>query len=100
VTRVFDVGELDDGTPYLVMESLEGEDLARWLSRRGALRLEEAIVFVLQACEALAEAHVLGIVHRDLKPSNLFCSRRPDGGLSVKVLDFGISKFAALATSM
>jgi eukaryotic-like serine/threonine-protein kinase len=99
VTRVFDVGERDDGTPYIVMESLEGEDLARWLATRGALRLEDAIAFVLQACEALAEAHVLGIVHRDLKPSNLFCSRRPDGSLSVKVLDFGISKIAALATS-
>jgi serine/threonine protein kinase len=99
VTRVFDIGELDSGTPYIVMESLEGEDLARWLAARGALRLEEAIAFVLQACEALAEAHVLGIVHRDLKPSNLFCSRRPDGALSVKVLDFGISKIAALASS-
>ena len=99
VTRVFDVGELSDGTPYIVMESLEGEDLARWLAARGALRLEEAIAFMLQACEALAEAHVLGIVHRDLKPSNLFCSRRPDGALSIKVLDFGISKIADLATS-
>jgi eukaryotic-like serine/threonine-protein kinase len=100
VTRVFDVGELSDGTPYIVMESLDGEDLARWLRTRGALGLEDAIAFVLQACEALAEAHVLGIVHRDLKPSNLFCSRRPDGTLSIKVLDFGISKVAALATSM
>jgi serine/threonine-protein kinase len=99
VTRVFDVGQLSNGTPYIVMESLEGEDLARWLAARGSLRLEEAIAFVLQACEALAEAHALGIVHRDLKPSNLFCSRRPDGALSIKVLDFGISKIAALATS-
>jgi serine/threonine-protein kinase len=98
VTRVFDVGELDDGTPYIVMESLEGEDLARWLASQGALPLEQAIAFILQASEALAEAHVLGIVHRDLKPSNLFCSRRPDGTLSIKVLDFGISKVAALAT--
>lgn len=94
VTRVFDIGELESGTPYIVMEALEGEDLARWLHARGALRLEEAITFVLQGCEALAEAHVLGIVHRDLKPSNLFCSRRPDGGLSIKILDFGISKIA------
>jgi eukaryotic-like serine/threonine-protein kinase len=100
VTRVFDVGELADGTPYIVMESLEGEDLARWLAARGTLPLEEAITFVLQACEALIEAHVLGIVHRDLKPSNLFCSRRPDGSLCIKVLDFGISKIAALATSV
>jgi serine/threonine-protein kinase len=96
VTRVFDVGELEDGTPYIVMESLEGEDLARWLAARGPLRLQEAIAFVLQACEALAEAHALGIVHRDLKPSNLFCSRRPDGALSIKVLDFGISKVSGL----
>ena len=100
VTRVFDVGELGDGTPYIVMECLEGEDLARWLAARGALRLDEAVAFVLQACEALIEAHVLGIVHRDLKPSNLFCSRQPDGALSIKVLDFGISKVAALATSV
>ena len=99
VTRVFDVGELADGTPYIVMESLEGEDLARWLAARGALRLEEAIAFILQACEALAEAHALGIVHRDLKPSNLFCARRPDGALSIKILDFGISNVAVLATS-
>ena len=100
VTRVFDVGELADGTPYIVMESLEGEDLARRLATRGALRLEEAIAFVLQACEALVEAHILGIVHRDLKPSNLFCYRRSDGALSIKVLDFGISKIAPLAQSM
>ncbi|HMJ53882.1 MAG TPA: serine/threonine-protein kinase [Polyangiaceae bacterium] len=99
VTRVFDIGELTDGTPYIVMESLEGEDLARWLATRGALRLDEAIAFVLQACEALAEAHVLGIVHRDLKPSNLFCFRRPDGAMSIKVLDFGISKIADLSMS-
>ncbi|HMI89333.1 MAG TPA: serine/threonine-protein kinase [Polyangiaceae bacterium] len=99
VTRVFDIGELDDGTPFIVMESLEGEDLARRLATRGALQLEEAVAFVLQACEALAEAHALGIVHRDLKPSNLFCYRRPDGSLCIKVLDFGISKVAALATS-
>jgi eukaryotic-like serine/threonine-protein kinase len=99
VARVFDVGELADGTPYIVMECLEGEDLARWVATRGALRLDEAITFVLQACEALIEAHILGIVHRDLKPSNLFCSRKPDGTLTIKVLDFGISKVAALATS-
>jgi eukaryotic-like serine/threonine-protein kinase len=98
VTRVFDVGELADGTPYIVMESLDGEDLAQSLAARGTLPLEEAIAFVLQACEALIEAHVLGIVHRDLKPSNLFCSRRPDGTLAIKVLDFGISKIAELAT--
>jgi serine/threonine-protein kinase len=98
--RVFDVGELENGVPYIGMELLEGEDLARWLAARGPLRLEEAIAYVLQACEAIVEAHAVGIAHRDLKPSNLFCSRTPDGALSIKVLDFGISKFAPLATSM
>jgi len=92
VARVLDVGTLESGAPYMVMEYLEGQDLARWLHERGPLPLEQCVDFVLQACEAIAEAHALGIVHRDLKPANLFCIRRPDGSLSVKVLDFGISK--------
>jgi eukaryotic-like serine/threonine-protein kinase len=99
VARVFDVGNLDDGAPYIVMEYLEGEDLAAWLKRRGPLPVEQAADFVLQACEAIAEAHALGIVHRDLKPANLFVIRRPDGALSVKVLDFGISKMLGTAHS-
>src|SRR5262249_49050 len=77
---------------YIVMEHLEGCDLSAWLAEHGRLPVEQAVDFVLQACEALAEAHVLGIVHRDLKPSNLFCARRPGGTVSIKVLDFGISK--------
>jgi serine/threonine-protein kinase len=92
VVRVFDVGTLDNGAPYLVMEFLEGEDLATWLQQRGPLPLEQAVEFVLQACVAVADAHGLGIVHRDLKPANLFCVRRSDGQWIVKVLDFGISK--------
>jgi serine/threonine-protein kinase len=92
---VIDVGQLENGAPYMVMEYLEGGDLAARLQERGALPPEQAVEFVLQACEAIAEAHVLGIVHRDLKPANLFCIRRADGRLSVKVLDFGISKVAA-----
>jgi len=95
VARVFDVGTLDDGAPYIVMEYLEGGDLAGWLRQRGVLPVEQAVEFVLQACVAIAEAHALGIVHRDLKPANLFCIRRPDGLLAVKVLDFGISKVTA-----
>ena len=98
VTRVFAIGELPDRTPYIVMEALEGEDLGRRIAKRGPLRVDEAAAFVLQACEALAEAHALGIAHRDLKPSNLFCAQRPDGGVSIKVLDFGTSKIAPLAT--
>jgi serine/threonine protein kinase len=92
VARVLDVGELDSGAPYMVMEFLEGGDLATWLKQRGPLPIELAVEFVVHACVAVAEAHGLGIVHRDLKPANLFCVRRPDGQLSVKVLDFGISK--------
>jgi serine/threonine-protein kinase len=76
----------------MVMEYLDGSDLGAWLRERGPLPVEQAVEFVLQACEAIAEAHTLGIVHRDLKPGNLFVIRRPDATLSVKVLDFGISK--------
>jgi serine/threonine-protein kinase len=76
----------------MVMEYLEGGDLAGWLDDHGPLPIEQAVEFILQASEAIAEAHALGIVHRDLKPANLFCIRRADGRLSVKVLDFGISK--------
>jgi serine/threonine-protein kinase len=93
VARVYDVGRLANGAPYMVMEYLEGADLAAALKRAGALPLDEAALYVLQAAEALAEAHGRGIVHRDLKPANLFLTLRPDGAPSVKVLDFGISKF-------
>ena len=96
VARVLDVGALDSGEPYMVMEYLEGSDLAKYVRQRGPLPIEEAVDHLLQACEALAEAHVAGIVHRDLKPANLFLTRRADGSNCVKVLDFGISK-ASLA---
>jgi eukaryotic-like serine/threonine-protein kinase len=92
VARVTDVGQLENGAPYMVMEYLEGNDLGAWLEKRGVMPVEQAVDFVLQACEALADAHSLGIVHRDLKPANLFCIQRSDGQLSIKVLDFGISK--------
>jgi serine/threonine protein kinase len=92
VARVRDVGTLPNGAPYMVMEYLDGEDLASLLDERGPLPVEQAVEFVIQACEAVGEAHALGIVHRDLKPSNLFCVRRADGRPSIKVLDFGISK--------
>src|SRR5437773_10995612 len=76
----------------MVMELLRGEDLATLLERQGPAPVEVAVEYVVQACDAVAEAHVTGIVHRDLKPSNLFVSRRSDGRPLVKVLDFGISK--------
>src|ERR1700722_2572280 len=79
----------------MVMEFLEGHDLAQWVRLRGPLPLEQAVDFVLQACEAIAEAHALGIIHRDLKPANLFIVRGADALHAVKVLDFGISKATA-----
>ncbi len=91
--RVFDVGALDDGTPYIVMERLQGRDLREELTAGGPMPIEVAVDFVLQACLAIAEAHGAGVVHRDIKPSNLFLTQRADGTPHIKVLDFGISKF-------
>ena len=99
VARVIDVGAFEDGAPYMVMEHLDGRDLSALITERGALSPADAVDAVLQACEALAEAHALGIVHRDLKPANLFLTRRPDGTPSVKVLDFGISKVTNASAS-
>jgi serine/threonine protein kinase len=92
VARVLDVGALPDGAPYLVMEYLNGQDLQKIVRARGPLPIEEAVDLVLQACEAIAEAHSLGIIHRDLKPANLILTQRADGSPCVKVIDFGISK--------
>ncbi len=92
VARVTDVGSLPTGSPYMVMEFLEGSDLAEVLERGGAIPVARAVGYVLEACEAIAEAHALGIVHRDLKPANLFLARRAGRDPIVKVLDFGISK--------
>lgn len=92
VVRVVDHGMRPDGSPFLVMEYLEGNDLEQELAERGPLPAIEAVTYIAQACVALNEAHAKGLVHRDLKPSNLFLARRPDGARLVKVLDFGVSK--------
>jgi eukaryotic-like serine/threonine-protein kinase len=92
VVRVFDFGLFDERVPYMVMELLHGYDLEQEIEQRGPLPIGEAASFVLQAIDAVAEAHAVGIVHRDLKPTNLFLSQRSDGSRVVKVLDFGISK--------
>jgi len=99
VAIVTDVGALDDGSAYMVLEYLEGEDLEDYAARIGPLNPAEAVDFVLQALQALAQAHTLGFVHRDIKPSNLFLSKRHDGSTIVKVLDFGISKAPRLSES-
>lgn len=100
VARVLDVGTAEAGSPYIVMEYLEGRDLSALLSERGSLPVSEAVSYVLQAAEAVAEAHACGIIHRDLKPANLFLTHRPDGSPCVKVLDFGISKTSGDTASL
>jgi eukaryotic-like serine/threonine-protein kinase len=92
IAAVTDFGFAADGAPYLVMEHLDGEDLAAHLARSGPLPVTRAVSFVIQACRGLAAAHARDIVHRDLKPANLFLTRRGDGSDLVKVLDFGIAK--------
>ncbi len=92
VARVIDFGRFDGQLPYLVLEYLEGEMLWTYLHRKKRLRISDAVRFVLQICEVLAEAHAVGIVHRDLKPENVFIAKLPDRRHIVKVLDFGISK--------
>jgi serine/threonine protein kinase len=94
VARVIDVGKLDGDVPYMVMEHLAGTDLGVMLTDRRGVPIEAAVEYVLQACEAVAEAHALGIVHRDLKPENLFLVKRADGTPCIKVLDFGLSKMS------
>ena len=102
--RLLDV-ELVDEVPVLVLELLEGRDLAALLREDGRQPARRACAFVLQACEAVREAHQLGIVHRDLKPSNLFVldsrdHRDPADTPMVKVLDFGLSKAFGTAADL
>ncbi len=92
VVRVQDVSYLEIGTPYMIMEMLEGEDLGQLVESRGVLSVTAAVDLICEACSGIAEAHALGIVHRDIKPANMFLARRHDGSRVVKVLDFGISK--------
>ncbi len=108
VARVFEVAETTPeaarkatkhAKPYIVMEYLDGSDLDEVLEARGTLSVEEAVDYVLQACDAIAEAHANQIVHRDLKPSNLFLASTRHGP-RVKVLDFGISKMERADSSM
>src|SRR5499427_589809 len=98
IAMVFDVGELPNGVPYIVMEYVEGRDLANMLQERGPLPVVEAVDYLLQACEGIAEAHSRGIVHRDIKPANLLVARLRDGSTVVKVLDFGIAKILPTTT--
>jgi len=95
VVRILDVDSLEDGSPYMVMEYLEGETLHHAIHTRGPLAVEEAVDHVLQVLAALGEAHGAGIVHRDLKPANVLVTRGAGGTMVAKVLDFGVSKIGA-----
>ncbi len=96
VARVLDVDQLPEGAPYIVMELIDGTDLHALVKRRGPLPPDEAVTYIIQACEGLAEAHALGMVHRDLKLKNLFLTKRRDGRALIKVIDFGVVKFSPL----
>jgi len=91
IIEIFDQGDTDDGTSYLVMELLEGEALGTTLTR-GPLDLPRALPIMVQIARALARAHDFEVVHRDLKPDNIFLCRRSDGSDLVKLLDFGIAR--------
>jgi len=92
VARVLDSGCSEPGRPFMVLEYLEGSDLRKLLDVNSNLPVDSAVSLVLEAAEALAEAHANGIVHRDVKPENLFLAKNADGSVGVKVLDFGICK--------
>ena len=92
VARVTDVGRLESGAPYMVREYLRGPDLAEVLKVRGPLPIEEAVDYVIQACEGVAEGHALGVVHRNLRPTSLVLVRRSDGTALIKVFDFAASE--------
>jgi serine/threonine protein kinase len=91
VVRVLDLGQLENGAPFIVMEYLAGRDLGSLLEEQGRFAPQVAVGLVLQTAVALAAAHSNGVVHRDIKPENLFCVER-EGSRLVKVLDFGVSR--------
>jgi serine/threonine-protein kinase len=92
VVKVFDCGELPNGTPYLVMERLHGEDLRSLLAREGKFPVRRAVELAIGACRGLSVVHAAGLVHRDLKPANLFVVRSTVGVEHCKILDFGVAK--------
>jgi serine/threonine-protein kinase len=91
IIEIFDHGDTEDGTSYLVMELLQGESLAD-LVAKGKIPLKRALPLMVQMARALARAHDFEVVHRDLKPENIFVGVAPDGGDVLKLLDFGIAR--------
>jgi serine/threonine protein kinase len=97
IARVFDFGVTPGGDPYLVMELLEGEDLAQVLHRRGAVKPAKAVQTILPIAHGLAAAHEKGIVHRDVKPENIFLAKTDSGHVQPKLIDFGVAKLERTA---
>ena len=95
IIDVTDVGTTDDGRPFLVMELLAGQDLARVISEGGPMPAARAVHITRQLLQGLDAAHAKGIVHRDMKPENVFLVHRGEDPDFVKVMDFGISKLIA-----
>ena len=98
VVRVFDVGELRPGVPYIAMELLEGKDLAAIMRQGTRLSLEAVVEMLQQLADGLGAAHRAGIIHRDLKPQNVF--RCSDQGATWKILDFGVSKLVGSSDTL
>jgi serine/threonine-protein kinase len=94
VVEIYDAGQLESGAPYVLMEKLEGRTLGELLEGRTRMEAGKIARVVWEAAQGIAAAHRAGIVHRDLKPDNLFVANERDGSTRVKILDFGISKFA------
>jgi serine/threonine-protein kinase len=99
IVDVLDVGRFDDGTPFLIMELLEGETLAARIKREGRLQQAESALLVDHLLSGLSAAHAAGVIHRDIKPENCFITRK-EGRDHLKLLDFGISKVASDAREM
>jgi eukaryotic-like serine/threonine-protein kinase len=98
VVRVHDVFELEDGTPVMVMDLLEGETLGHKLRREHTIGLEELAGLLVPVLSAVGTAHAMGVIHRDLKPDNIFLEARGDGPPAIRVLDFGIAKLTGAGT--
>jgi serine/threonine-protein kinase len=100
IVRVFDFGQTEDKSPYIVMELLEGESLAEQMTRQPRLGMVQAVQLLLPIIDALSVAHDRGIVHRDIKPENIFLSRDQYGRVQPKIVDFGVARLAEAGRSL
>jgi serine/threonine-protein kinase len=100
IVRVFDFGQTDDKSPFIVMELLAGESLAELMTRQPKMGAIEAVQFILPIIDGLAMAHGRGIIHRDVKPENIFLARDEYGRMQPKIVDFGVARFAEAGRSL